>query len=274
MTGPVHLHGDLWQVAGAGLTHDWDAAAYLWLGDGGPLLVDAGSGLGHRRLLEHLAFLDVVPAELTMVLATHGHFDHVAGVAALRDDGAPDLPLLVAAPEDRWVAAGDPVRTAAKLLYDAAMPALRVDGAPADAAPFAVLPTPGHSPGSVSYVVTTGGRRVLLAGDALWGGFHPLLGSDMDAWHASLAQMADAGADALGFGHGVTWLVEDTPAKLRLARAQLGVLYDPWFARPAGVSPSASTRVLSLTSDASASPSAPPSAALPTTLPIGPPGSS
>ena len=273
LTDPVHLCGDLWQVAGSSLTHPYDAAGYLWLGEGGPLLVDCGSGLGHARLLAGLAFLDVVPSELTCVLATHGHFDHVSGVARLRADGAPGLPLLLAAEEHEAVEAGCGVRTAARLLYDQPFPPLRVDGVPADG-PLASLPTPGHSPGSTSFLVEAGGRRVLLAGDALWGGFHPLLGSDMAAWHRSLAALVRAAPDAMSFGHGVHHLVEDAAAKIAAAAQRLGWLYDPWFERPSGVSPSASTSVLSLSSDFSASPSAPPSATLPTTFPIGPPGRS
>lgn len=102
------------------------------------------------------------------ILATHGHFDHVEGLAALkRATGAPihvhrgDLPLIqgmtgqgllfgvrveAAPPPDAFLEDGDTVRFGGHSLQ--------------------VLHTPGHSPGSVSYLMD----KMVFVGDLLFAG--------------------------------------------------------------------------------------------------------
>ncbi|NWX80517.1 MBLC1 protein, partial [Alca torda] len=49
---------------------------------GGPVtaLVDTGGPWGQRRLLGHLSELGVSPRDVTHVVCTHGHSDHVGNV--------------------------------------------------------------------------------------------------------------------------------------------------------------------------------------------------
>jgi glyoxylase-like metal-dependent hydrolase (beta-lactamase superfamily II) len=42
---------------------------------------------------------------------------------------------------------------------------------------------------------------VLIAGDTLWGGWHPKVKSDIEAWERSLEKLARLDFDALTFGH-------------------------------------------------------------------------
>jgi glyoxylase-like metal-dependent hydrolase (beta-lactamase superfamily II) len=115
-----------------------------------------------------LRSLEAAGLQTVAILATHGHFDHVEGLAAMKQAlGAPihlhrdDLPLVQnmanqgamfgiqvqQAPEpDRYVADGDTIAFGSLALE--------------------VLHTPGHSPGSVSYRV---GDRVFV-GDLLFAG--------------------------------------------------------------------------------------------------------
>jgi hydroxyacylglutathione hydrolase len=230
--GPVHLCGELYQVAGGDLTHPYDAGAYLLMG-ARPVLFDCGSVEGHAALVANLRRLGVAPGDLAAVYATHGHYDHVSGLAPLRE--LADVPLWLHPAEHDAVRSGDPLLTSARPLYDRAFPPLAVEHGLADGElPDGVraLHTPGHSPGSVCFLLETGGRGVLLAGDTLWGGFHPALGSDIDAWRHSLDRLLLERFDVMSFGHVVSHLVLDAHAKVAAARQRLGVLYDPWFAPP------------------------------------------
>lgn len=232
---PVRLAGDLWQVAGPGITHPWDAAAYLVLGEQGAVLVDCGTGLAPDALDQALLTCGVAVSELDAVFATHGHFDHVGDGARLAALG---IPVLVHHADADAVRTGDPLRTCAESLYGTSFapfePVVIHDGARLDlgGASLEVLHTPGHTPGSVCVVVEVAGLRVLLAGDTLWGGFSSDIGSDADAWRASLALLEDLGVDRLTFGHGITRLLDDPVGRLAEASARFATYFDPWFRPP------------------------------------------
>lgn len=233
---PRRLSTSLWQVAGAGITHPWDGNAYL-VDAGDPTLLDCGSAVGYPALRDALAFAGPGIHGVRRVLATHGHWDHVSAVAPLREEA--EVELWAHAAERDALESGDPVRTTARLLYAQPAPRLRVDEElvdgdvlPAGAATVEVLHTPGHSPGSVSFVVCVDGYRLLVAGDTLWGGFHPAIGSDIEEWRRSLDRLLELDLDYMTFGHCVHDLVPDVHARLLEARSRLGSFYDPWFRPP------------------------------------------
>jgi glyoxylase-like metal-dependent hydrolase (beta-lactamase superfamily II) len=233
---PVRLSASLWQVAGEGITHPWDANAYLLHADE-PTLIDCGSTAGYPALRRALDAAGTGPGKIRRVLGTHGHWDHVSGVAGLRQDS--DVELCLHAGERAAVESGDPVRTTASLLYGQPAPRLRVDSELYDgqrlllgAAAIDVVHTPGHTPGSVCFVVSVDSYRLLVAGDTLWGGFHPDIGSDVSAWHRSLDRLLEMELDYLTFGHGTHRLLPDAHERLREARVRLGTFYDPWGRPP------------------------------------------
>jgi glyoxylase-like metal-dependent hydrolase (beta-lactamase superfamily II) len=60
--------------------------------------------------------------------------------------------------------------------------------------------TPGHTPGSVVYLVESDGKQVLFGQD-VHGPLHDDFGSDRRAYRQSLINMAELGADILCEGH-------------------------------------------------------------------------
>jgi glyoxylase-like metal-dependent hydrolase (beta-lactamase superfamily II) len=233
MSHAVKLIGNLYVVSGDKLTHGWDASAYLVLGDE-PALIDCGSTSGYPALKRNLEGLGLKPRNIKRVYATHGHWDHISGYASLKEDN-PDVELYIHEAARASVEAGDPELTAA-FLYDLPFPKSTVDGLLEDGATTTIggcetklIHTPGHTQACVSFVLQVGDARVLIAGDTMWGGFHPRIGSDLDAWHASLAKLAAEDFEYMSFGHLPPSLVVDAKAKVIEAQQQLGVYFNPWF---------------------------------------------
>ncbi|MCY2954929.1 MAG: MBL fold metallo-hydrolase [Planctomycetota bacterium] len=145
------------------------------LDDGRALLVDCGDG----RVAQHLPQLGVRSVE--QIVFTHHHRDQACGAPGFVESGA----RLVAPAAERdhfakvdtyW---NDPARR--WHLYNLhphhliLTESVQVDAAVSDGqslswgpASIQVLATPGHTDGSVSYLVEVDGQRVIFCGDAIW----------------------------------------------------------------------------------------------------------
>jgi glyoxylase-like metal-dependent hydrolase (beta-lactamase superfamily II) len=169
---------DPWASCG----HYLDGAGNLPLTFGGFLiragdrmvLVDAGLGainndkLHGGQFLESLRQRGVTPAEVTDVVFTHLHFDHVGWATRKGEIVFPNATYRVHRADWDWFvdsAGADPgaVRKLAPLTG-------RLEAFEADTT---VLPgldarhVPGHTPGSMIYVLSSGHDRVVLLGDVM-----------------------------------------------------------------------------------------------------------
>src|ERR671916_318747 len=86
----VRLIGDLFVISGDKLTHAWDASAYLITGTE-PTLIDCGSSLGYGALKRALGRCGYRPSDIRRVISTHGHWDHLSGMAHLRAESDAEL---------------------------------------------------------------------------------------------------------------------------------------------------------------------------------------
>ncbi len=128
------------------------------------------------------AFLEEKGLHLEAILLTHGHFDHVGGVKAL----AKDCKVYLHELEHTMPQA----LTAGELYATDTYPA-RFEVAGMD---FTVLPTPGHTPGSVCLIT----EDVLFSGDTLFAGScgrTDLPGGDWATIQTSLHRLADLPGD-------------------------------------------------------------------------------
>lgn len=228
----LRVLGNVWLVAGEAYTHPWDASAYLIEGEC-PTLIDCGSSEGYPAVKQSLEELGYEPRDIVQVLATHGHWDHLSGLVHFREEGDPKLSIHDA--DRAQVETGDFDLTSA-FLYNRQFPPLRVDGTVHDGDEvevngvcLQVIHTPGHTPGSVCYLTTITGIRLLIAGDTIQGGFHPRVRSDMDAWTRSLDRLLELDFDVMTIGHHPHPLIFDAKHRLERLRKQFGAYFSPWF---------------------------------------------
>ena len=177
---------------------------YAYLSAGEALVVDPGAA--GARVAEALAGEKVVG-----VAATHGHGDHVGGVAALVSaTGAPFA--LAAADAEMAEHAGDPAYSGSGIAYDDDAPVpsrLLAEGdlLEVGTARFRVMETPGHTPGGICLVGEGTAEGVAFVGDTLFPGScgrTDLAGGDPDSMRRSLVRMSReiAPQTVLLCGHG------------------------------------------------------------------------
>jgi glyoxylase-like metal-dependent hydrolase (beta-lactamase superfamily II) len=196
---------EVFQIGGAGFTAAEDAAVYLVAVDGKAALIDAGCGGSVDQLIANAEACGVRADALHDLFLTHCHFDHTGGAAELKARLA--LRVVMHALEAPFVETGDPEATAASWygatlqpfrpdhIIEGGSEVFRIGGRRLEA-----LHMPGHSPGSLVYLLESAGLKVLFGQD-VHGPLHSSLKSDRRAYHHSLQRLIELKADVLCEGH-------------------------------------------------------------------------
>ncbi|WP_162901598.1 MBL fold metallo-hydrolase [Breoghania sp. L-A4] len=169
------------------------------------ILVDTGGGLNFLAtlgaLVDRMDEADIDPAEITKVVLTHAHPDHVWGIIDDFDESErfPNASYTMCANEwDFWMAE-DAASKVPEALYGF------VSGAQRNLSPIAekterlapdaeiapgihYVPTPGHTIGHCSVLVESGSEQVMITGDALT---HQVLAFEHPRWHYGMDQFPD-----------------------------------------------------------------------------------
>lgn len=184
------------------VTGRWNENCYVLAnGTGVCLLVDPGDDAAEiQRVIESACW------KVLAILNTHGHYDHVSAVAALKDRF--DVPFYLHSKDRKLLRSVNLYR---KMFGDEGLVAVpEVDhslddlGTPLQIGDFTIeiIPTPGHSPGGVCFLV---GHR-LFTGDTLFkGGVGrvDLPGGDLDVLRDSLGVLARLDPNTVVYpGHG------------------------------------------------------------------------
>jgi glyoxylase-like metal-dependent hydrolase (beta-lactamase superfamily II) len=215
------------------------------------MLIDTALSIGAARILEVAAERFGSESRPAAIVLTHGHFDHVGALEALL--GIWDVPVYAHPlelpfltgradypPPDPTVARSGLMARLSPMFPDRgvdiskAAQALPTTGDVPGAPGWRWVPTPGHSPGHVSFF--RGSDRLLIAGDAVTTtkqesvfavatqkqelhGPPAYFTIDWDAAHRSVATLASLKPLVLASGHGQSMRGDDMPERLaELAR--------------------------------------------------------
>jgi glyoxylase-like metal-dependent hydrolase (beta-lactamase superfamily II) len=147
-----------------------DMGGYLVRSGDRIVLVDAGAGVNSSpftggRFLESLAALGVGPLDVTDVVFTHLHFDHVGWATRRGEVVFPNATYRChRADWDHFVPA-DPGTTRKLAPIEPRLELFDTDGPLAPG--LHAVHTPGHTPGSTVVVLSSGGARAMLLGDVV-----------------------------------------------------------------------------------------------------------
>jgi glyoxylase-like metal-dependent hydrolase (beta-lactamase superfamily II) len=141
-----------------------------------PVLAEAGSekilfdtGLGQGGLPKALAEAGVIPAQITTVVITHMHPDHIGGLMA---DGAPMFPnarYVTGSAEYNFWSKMEPGNRVGDLVAKNVTPLAEkmsfLDDGGAVASGVTAVASHGHTPGHMGYMLESGGQQIMLTAD-------------------------------------------------------------------------------------------------------------
>ncbi len=121
---PFEIYSGIYCVGGSELSHPLDALVYLIKGEEASALIDAGAGKGSAVIWDNIRNVGVNPQELTYLILTHGHVDHIGGVSFFKER---TRAITVSHELDQEaIESGDPGSTAASW-YGLNLPTLKID---------------------------------------------------------------------------------------------------------------------------------------------------
>jgi len=175
-------------------------------------LIDAGHRGSGRLVQRYLARIGRSPRDITRIVCTHGHPDHIGGVAELAAATGAAIHIHPSDAERLRTGFRDvlanpvPGQVIAFLTRPLTDPKPLLDG---DVLPalggLQVVHTPGHTPGSVCFYAPA--LRLLFTGDVLQlrqgrlVGPHHVFSDDLAEARRSVARLAELDADTILFAH-------------------------------------------------------------------------
>jgi len=210
--------------------------AFVIRGDEGALLVDAGFPNHENHLYRRLHGLGLHPRDIRLIVATHGHADHVGSLQALKKQTRAKVAIHQA--DSHLVRSGivvvPPAVTAwgtflslfFKVLaflgrFEPVEPEIIIEGERSlkeFGIPGKIIPTPGHTPGSLSVILDSGEAFVGDLAVNSWplemGLGIPALAENVSEIYKSWEKLLSAGATTIYPAHGKPFPAELLRKKL------------------------------------------------------------
>jgi glyoxylase-like metal-dependent hydrolase (beta-lactamase superfamily II) len=201
----MKIMDNLWQVGGAEFTTVEDAAVYLVRFGEKAFLIDSGCGSDHDMMVMNIS--EVLPSdvEIEYLFLTHCHYDHTGGAERTRHQYG--CKIVAHELDAVYLEKGDSRVTAADW-YGARMNPLKIDYKirnkketfQVGQGQVIAYHCPGHSPGSLVYVVEMDSTTILFGQD-VHGPLDASFLSNREDYIRSLNFMLDLNADILCEGH-------------------------------------------------------------------------
>ena len=142
-----------------------DYASYLIVTRAGLIVIDGGDAPTGHQVVGNIRSLGFDPANIKILLNSHEHFDHAAGLAELKR-AAPGAKFYASAADGRIIAAGgrgDPFLKGERFYYEPVKPdVILKDGQQVSLGGWTLTAhiTPGHTPGCTTWTfpVTVAGK--------------------------------------------------------------------------------------------------------------------
>jgi glyoxylase-like metal-dependent hydrolase (beta-lactamase superfamily II) len=193
--------------------------------DEGAVLVDTGPPNKTAALLQKIRDVPFDVRDLSLIFITHGHWDHIGGLNAVREEAGCPVAMNAREVENVEQEGGLPVkgitlwgRIFARMIgmmessVSLTLPPVEITTGEEDVPlmkygiPGTLLHTPGHTAGSTSLLLETGEAFV---GDIAMAGFPlrvkpglPIIGDDIETVKGSYARLLERGATRIFPGHG------------------------------------------------------------------------
>ncbi len=201
---PYEIVKDIFIVGGPDITDGRDGCVYL-MNLGELILIDSGAGWSVERIISNIKKLRLDPKNLTKILLTHCHIDHIGGVPEIKKRFGSKIYIhKLDAPA---LENGDPILTAANW-YQTSFAPTKIDVklySPEETLiigdqKIVCLHTPGHTPGSICIYLDKDGKRILFGQD-LHGPLLSEFGSNLEDYGRSTKKLLGLDADILCEGH-------------------------------------------------------------------------
>ena len=176
-------------------------------------VIDTGTGGNARKTVEYVQRIGYKPTDVTAIVITHFHMDHMGSAKELKDM-LPNAKVAAHEADADYISGKKPMPKPKNLLFRAVSSFVKPEPVSVDIslkendkiAQLTVLHTPGHTPGSIALLDET--RKAIFVGDTLRYDGEKITGAPeqftMDASQAkkSLHKITQLNFDVMLPGHG------------------------------------------------------------------------